>query len=80
MHNVEFQIESDKSIIITDENSIFISKKTELKLTQNLPNNLTFDELLILKEQVIKLILKINYLITQSEFLKHKFADIGFNN
>jgi len=80
MHNVGFQTERDKSITIMDEHSIFKFKKTEIKLIQNSPNNLTFEELLILQEQVIKLILKINSLIPQSDFLKHKFSDIGFNN
>lgn len=80
MHNVGFQTESDKSITIMDESSIFKFKKTEIKLIQNSPNNLTFEELLILQEQVIKLILKINSLIPQSDFIKHKFSDIGFNN
>ena len=80
MHNVGFQTESDKSIIITDKNSIFKFKKTEIKLLQNSPNNITFEDLLILQEQIIKLILKVNSLIPKSDFIKHKFTDLGFNN
>lgn len=80
MHNVGFQTESDKSLVIIDENSIFKFTKTEIKLIQNSPNNITFEDLLILQEQVIKLILKLNSLIPESEFLKHTFTDLGFNN
>jgi hypothetical protein len=80
MHNVGFQTQSDKYITIIDENSIFKFQKTEIKLIQNSPNNITFEELLILQEQVIKLILKMNSLIPKSDFLKHKFTDLGFNN
>lgn len=63
MHNVGTQTESDKSLFIFDANSIFTTKKTELKLVKDLKNDLTFDNLLLLKEQIIKLLLKINCLI-----------------
>ena len=80
IHNVGFQTKTDKSLIIIDNNSIFKVKKTELKLTQNSPNNFDFDDLLILQEQVTKLIFKINSLIPENEFIKHRFTDLGFNN
>lgn len=79
MHNVGFQTQNDKSIIINDENSILKFPRTEIKLIQNSPNNVTIENILLLQEQVIKLILKMNSLIPKSEFLKHRFTDLGFN-
>ena len=80
MHNVGFQTKEDKSIVLIDNNSIYEHKEIELKLLQNMPNDISFEQQLILLEQIIKLIEKINFLIPIDDFIKHKFSDLGFNN
>lgn len=80
MHNVGFQTKEDKNIILINNNSIYEYNEIELKLLQNTQNDISFEQQLILQEQIIKLLEKINFLIPKDDFIKHKFSDLGFNN
>ena len=81
MHNIGFQNDnnSDQTLIIHDKESKIETNQTELKLKTGKPNNIDLIKLLLLNEQIFKLIQKINSLIPETDFIKHKLVDIGFN-
>lgn len=79
MHNAGFQNGTDKSIEINDSDSVIKTDKTELKLIKDQANNISFNEQLLLIEQICKLILKINSLIPESDYIEHRFVELGYN-
>lgn len=79
MHNVGFQTKETKSITVLDENSVLDKSAVEIRLDENMPASVSSEKILLINEQIFKLILKINSLIPESDFIKHRFSDIGFN-
>ena len=82
MHNIGFQSDnnSDQTLIIHDTESEIETERTELKLERGKPNNIDLKKLLLLNEQIFKLMQKIDNLIPETDFIKHKLVDTGFNN
>lgn len=80
MHNAGFHTKPDKIIIIEDKNSIINISKIEIILKENTANSISLNNLLVIQEQITKLVLKINTLIPKTDLIKHRFSDIGFNN
>lgn len=80
MHNAGFQIQENQSIEIHDLNSVINRNRVLMSLSKESANDLTFDNQLLLQEQITKLILKINLSIPEKDFIKHRFSDIGFTN
>jgi hypothetical protein len=79
MHNVGFQTREAKTLILDDRDSVVYSLPLEIKLEENVPASVSSEKSLLISEQILKLILKINSLIPESDFIKHRFSDIGFN-
>ncbi|SMO97119.1 hypothetical protein SAMN06265171_1202 [Chryseobacterium rhizoplanae] len=79
MHN--FGIHSDSNpnqiIQIEDTSSVIDRSKVTLELIQNQTNNIIYKDLLLLFEQVIKIIIRLNSLIPSTEKIKHPLADFG---
>lgn len=82
MHNIGFQSDNNQNqtLIIHDLNSQIETNQTELLLETGKPNNINLNKLLLLNEQIFKLMTKINSLIPQTDFIKHKLVETGFNN
>jgi hypothetical protein len=79
MHNGGFHIHPDKTIIVSDKSSIFGTGKKSISLKKNQPNRCSFEEQLLIYEQIIKLIKKINSLIQEDEHIEHQIVHLGFN-
>ena len=81
MHEIGFQSESNpnQSLIIEDLDSVITKNRTELKLNSGSENKIDLKELLLIQEQIFKLLNKINKLIPKEKFIKHKLVDVGFN-
>jgi len=79
MHNAGFHNRDDKSLIIHDSESIFDKDELKIYLIKDSPNSISFIHLLLLHEQIIKLIFKFNVCIPIEEVIAHKFSSIGFN-
>lgn len=79
MHNIGFQSQDNQEIEIQDNNSIIDREAIKLKLIKNDANQITFKELLLLIEQVFKIILKLNQQIPATDKIKHKLIQIGYN-
>lgn len=82
MHNIGFQSnnKSNQTLIIHDSDSEIETDRTELKLETGKPNNIDLKKLLLLNEQIFKLIQKIDNLIPNTDFIEHKLVETGFNN
>ena len=78
MHNAGFQTQENQSIEIFDIYSIINKDRIVIKLSKDSSNDLNFQDQLLLQEQIIKLIFKINLLIPVNDFIKHRFSDLGF--
>ncbi|SFF39164.1 hypothetical protein [Flavobacterium xueshanense] len=78
MHNAGFQTQENQSIEIFDIYSIINKDRIVIKLSKDSSNDLNFQDQLLLQEQIIKLIFKINLLIPINDFIKHRFSDLGF--
>jgi hypothetical protein len=79
MHNGGFHSHPDASINITDSESIFGNTTKTITLEQNKPNRISFEKQWILYEQIIKLIIKLNSIMPQTDFIEHRFVQTGFN-
>lgn len=79
MHNFGFQTKSNKTLVIKDSNSVIEKNEIIIGLTLNSPNKITFQKLILLKEQVFKLLSKINNLIPKDDFIKHRLVSSKFN-
>jgi hypothetical protein len=80
MHNVGFYSKEDYSITIKDEDSRINVSKVNLCLTKNRVLELTFENMMLLHEQIIKLIQKIDQAIPKDTEIVHKLIAIGFND
>ncbi len=80
IHNFGFQTKADKQLKIDDSDSIIESNEVLIDLNLNSVNNLTFKKLILIQEQIFKLILKIDSLIPKSDFIEHRLVSIGFNS
>lgn len=78
MHNVGFQTQNNKDIVIKDRDSVLNVDEIRIVLLKNSPNRITFDLQMLLHEQIIKLILKINSSLTSADFIEHRFTETGF--
>lgn len=78
MHNAGFQTQENQAIEIFDIYSIINKDRIVIKLSKDSSNDLNFQDQLLLQEQIIKLIFKINLLIPINDFIKHRFSDLGF--
>jgi len=80
MHNIGFQSKPNQQLIIKDSNSVIEKTKVTLELTLDSAHSMTFSNLILIQEQIYKLLLKINSLIPESDFIEHKLVSIGFNS
>lgn len=78
MHNAGFQTQESKKIEIIDAKSIFGSQKFKMELGKNTPNKFLMKEQIVLHEQIIKILLKIDSQIPIAEFIEHRFTVTGF--
>jgi hypothetical protein len=79
MHNGGFHSHPDTGISINDSESIFGNTTKIITLKHNQPNRISFKKQWILYEQVIKLIIKLNSIIPQTDYIEHRFIQTGFN-
>jgi hypothetical protein len=79
IHNIGFQLKDTKQLKINDPDSIINQNEVIIDLTQNSVNSLDFEKLILLHEQVFKLIFKMNDLIPGNDFIGHRLVSIGFN-
>jgi len=80
MHNIGIHTWEDFSIEFNNNsNSILSFDIVSLNLKKNDFNNISFFELVFIIEQVYLLVNKTNSKIENSEFIKHRLVDAGFN-
>ena len=79
IHNGGFHTHTDTRINITDQNSIFGTEEKTISLDQNQPNRISFEKQWLMYEQLIKLVIKLNSVIPEIEFIEHRFVQTGFN-
>lgn len=80
IHRIGFQSKSDKILIINDKDSIIINFETKIELLKDKPNNINTSSLLLINEQILKLIIKINSFIPKEDFIEHILVKSGYNN
>lgn len=73
-HNIGFQSRENKYLVINDINSVVNKNEIRLELKTGEFNNLNTNTFLLLHEQIIKLILKINSKISNEEYIEHILA------
>ena len=74
-HKIGFQSKEDKSLVINDKYSVININEVKLELKNGEGNNLDTNSLLLLHEQIIKLIIKINSKIPADEYIEHILAN-----
>ncbi|MCZ8089039.1 hypothetical protein [Flavobacterium sp.] len=79
-HKLGFQSKSNKELIIKDESSVINIYETKINLLKDCPNNLNTNSLLLIKEQILKLIIKINSKIPEQDYIEHILVHAGYNN
>jgi len=79
IHNIGFQLKDTTQLQINDSESVINQNEVIIDLTQNSANSLDFEKLILLKEQIIKLIFKMNHLLPENDFIEHRLVSIGFN-
>ena len=79
MHNGGFHSHPNISLNLTDSESIFGNTTKSITLEQNQPNRISFEKQWILYEQIVKLVIKLNSIIPQTDFIEHRFIQSGFN-
>lgn len=79
VHTGHFHTWDYKSFIINDKFSIINKTEKKLELHKNKFVEINPFEKLLLIEQIIKLILKINTKIPNNTIIKHSYVDIGYN-
>lgn len=78
-HSYGFQNRENYVIEIEDRDSVLIKEKIALKLLKDEPNNFKFEELIFLLEQIFKVIIKINKLLPEEDFIPHTLCKTGYN-
>ncbi|MDN3694322.1 hypothetical protein QWZ06_19565 [Chryseobacterium tructae] len=78
IHNFGIQNRKTQILEIEDPTSVVSQLKFELKLIKGKTNVISSLELLLLFEQVIKVIIKLNSLIPTNEIIKHPLADFDY--
>lgn len=79
IHNIGFQLKETKQLKINDVESVINQSEVIIDLSQNSANSLNFEKLILLNEQIIKLIFKMNDLLPENDFIEHRLVSIGFN-
>ncbi len=79
IHNIGFQLKETKQLKINDTESVINQSEVIIDLNQNSVNSLNFEKLILLKEQIIKLIFKMNDLLPENDIIEHRLVSIGFN-
>jgi hypothetical protein len=80
IHNFGFQTKANQQLKINDSDSIIDKNEVLIDLTLNSVNNLTFKKQILIQEQIFKLILKMDNLISENDFIKHRLVAVGFNS
>lgn len=75
VHKIGFQSKESKVLVIQDHNSVINKNEVKLELKTGEKNNLNTNSLLLLQEQITKLILKINSKIPKEEYIEHILAN-----
>lgn len=75
IHKIGVQPKPNKLLIIHDKNSVINKNEIKLELVFGKENNLNSNYLLLLHEQIIKLILKINSKIPKEDYIEHISAN-----
>jgi len=76
MHNIGLQTKDNSYLDIHDANSIFENQKITLSLTKDSFNSINFDGFMLLIEQVIKLVIRINQLMPQDDIITHRLKNV----
>jgi hypothetical protein len=79
MHNGGFHSHPNVTLNINDTNSNLGSETKTITLEKDKPNKVSFEKQWLLYEQIIKLVVKINSIIPESEFIEHRYVSTGFN-
>lgn len=74
-HNIGYQSKENKSLVINDKNSVINKNEIKLELKTGEGNNLNTNSLLLLQEQIIKLIQKLNSKISTEDYIEHILAN-----
>lgn len=80
IHNIGFQLKGAQQLKINDSRSVINQSEVIIDLTKNSANSLTFENLILLQEQIFKLILKMNDLFPEDDFIEHRLVSTGFND
>ena len=78
MHNAGFQTQQSNKIRIVDSESIFGHQDFIMEIKQSTQVEFSLREQLVLHEQIVKIIIKINMQIPIEDFIEHRFTTIGF--
>jgi hypothetical protein len=76
MHNCGFQNRNHQEIILSDQNSIINKSTVKLELNSNSGNMMTHMEILLLIEQIVKLIKKIDSVLDNNVYIQHPLSEI----
>lgn len=79
IHNIGYQTKSSKSVTINDNDSVINKNEIKLNLEFDQFNNIDTTSLLLLIEQIIKLVNKINSKIPIQDYIEHILVKSGFN-
>lgn len=78
MHNIGFQTQTDKQITLNDSFSVISTDNHTLELKQNGANKNTFIEFVLLIEQVIKILIKIDSQLPINDKIEHRLNTIAY--
>ncbi len=77
IHHMGLQIKSTQKISIRDPESVVITDNVDYELQHNSRNEIPFEHVFLLQEQVIKLLLKMNTLLPVQDYIEHRLIQIG---
>lgn len=79
IHKIGFQSKDNKSLVIYDKNSIIQKSEIKIELIKGASNNLSMKSILLIKEQIFNLLIKINSKLPKEDFIEHILVQNGYN-
>lgn len=78
IHSLGVQTRGDSALVVNDRSSFLNKKRVEIKLLSS-TNSLSFEDMILLQEQIFKLLVKINSFIPNEDTINHRLANL-FNS
>ncbi|WP_291143376.1 hypothetical protein [Flavobacterium sp. UBA7680] len=78
IHSLGFQTRGDSTLVLHDRSSLFNKKRVEIKLISS-TNSVSFEDMILLQEQIFKLLIKMNSFIPNEDTINHRLAN-SFNS